>query len=30
MGILPVLKMQNEAGITYQVVYWHKWTFYTV
>ena len=30
MGILPVLKMQNGTGITYQVVYGHKWTFYTV
>lgn len=30
MGVLLVLKMQNEAEITHQAVYRHKWTFYTV
>lgn len=30
MGISPTLKMQNGAVITYQVMYGHKWTFYTV
>ena len=30
MGVLSVLKMQNGTAITYQVVYGHKWIFYTV
>ena len=30
MGILSVLKMQNGTEITHQVVYGHKWIFYTV
>lgn len=30
MGISPILKMQNGAVITYQVMYGHKWTFYAV